>query len=84
MCNVVAASTRGVLHSWCVTHHPFQSSLSGVVPYTNVLVQLEEQFDLIVPGLLSSRDSPDQLAIGCAMVATFETNSGDVEWCCDT
>jgi hypothetical protein len=63
-----------------VTHHPFQAALSGAVPYTNVLVQLEEQFDLIIPGILSTRDSPEHLAIGCAMVATFESDSGDIEW----
>ena len=36
------ASGRGAVHSWTVAHHPFHAGFKGEVPYTLVIVDLEE------------------------------------------
>ena len=35
-------SGRGTVHSWTVTHHAFHPSFAGELPYTLVIVDLEE------------------------------------------
>lgn len=38
----VAASGRGQIHSWTVSHHPYHPAFVTEVPYTLVMVDLAE------------------------------------------
>ncbi len=42
----------GTVVSWVTTHHAYVPSLASIVPYTTVLVQLDEQSDIFIPGRL--------------------------------
>ena len=44
----------GEVHSWVVTHQPYAPDLAQLVPYVVVLVRLDEQDDLLIPGRLVS------------------------------
>ena len=45
-------SGRGEVHSWVTTHQAYAPSLAPLVPYTVVLVRLDEQPDVMIPGRL--------------------------------
>jgi uncharacterized OB-fold protein len=62
-----AMSGRGVVASWIVTHHRFDSAQPGqdVV----VLVRPVEQSDIAMPGMWSSDRSP---STGMVVALTFE------------
>jgi uncharacterized OB-fold protein len=45
-------SGRGEVHSWVTTHRAYTPSLVDLVPYTIVLVRLDEQPDILIPGRL--------------------------------
>jgi uncharacterized OB-fold protein len=49
----VPVSGRGTVISWVVTHQVFNKLFADAVPYTTVLVQLEEQPDLLMYGNLA-------------------------------
>lgn len=49
-----APSGRGQVYSWVVTHQPYGPDLAALVPYTIVLVRLDEQEDILIPGRLLS------------------------------
>ena len=38
----IDASGRGAIHSWTVAHHPFHPAFKAELPYTLVIVDLEE------------------------------------------
>ena len=42
----------GEVYSWVVTHQPYGPELAALVPYTVLLVRLDEQDDILVPGRL--------------------------------
>jgi uncharacterized OB-fold protein len=44
----------GEVHSWVVTHQAYAPDLAKLVPYTIVLVRLDEQDDILIPGRLLS------------------------------
>jgi len=44
----------GEVHSWVVTHQVYAPGLAALVPYTTVLVRIDEQDDILIPGLLVS------------------------------
>ena len=66
-----APSGMGEVYSWVVTHQPYAPDLARLVPYTIVLVRLDEQDDILIPGRLVSdvearqglrvRAAPEQL-----------------------
>ena len=53
-------SGEGEVYSWVVTHQPYAPELVDEVPYTVVLVRLDEQDDLLVPGRYRSDTEPRQ------------------------
>jgi uncharacterized OB-fold protein len=44
----------GAVHSWIITHQVYAPGLADLVPYTTVLVRLDEQDDILIPGRLVS------------------------------
>jgi uncharacterized OB-fold protein len=44
----------GTVHSWIVTHQVYAPGLAELVPYTTVLVRIDEQDDILIPGRLVS------------------------------
>jgi uncharacterized OB-fold protein len=47
-------SGAGEVHSWIVTHQPYGPAFVDAVPFTVVLVRLDEQPDILIPGPLVS------------------------------
>jgi len=47
-------SGNGEVHSWVVTHQVYSPDLAPLVPYTVVLVRIDEQDDILIPGRLVS------------------------------
>lgn len=46
----IEASGAGEVYSWVVTHQPYGPDLAKLVPYTTVLVRVDEQDDILIPG----------------------------------
>jgi uncharacterized OB-fold protein len=44
----------GEVHSWITTHNVYSAAFAKLVPYTTVLVRLDEQADILIPGRLVS------------------------------
>ena len=53
-------SGGGTVHSWIVTHQIYAPDFVDLVPYTVVLVRLDEQDDILIPGRLLSAVDPHQ------------------------
>lgn len=70
-----APSGTGEVYSWVVTHQPYGPDLAALVPYTIVLVRLDEQDDLLLPGRLLSAVEVHQ---GLRVRAVPERVSDDV------
>jgi uncharacterized OB-fold protein len=69
-------SPTGTVHSFTVVHHSVHPALDPFVPYTVVLVALDEVPDVRVVGNLL--DVPtDEVAIGMQVVATWEELASD-------
>jgi uncharacterized protein len=66
----VPVSGRGRVLSWVVTHQVFNKVFADNVPYTTVLVQLEEQPDLLMYGNLA--DVATVVRAGLAVQAVFD------------
>ena len=67
----VEASGRGTVHSWTVAHHAFHPAFKGELPYTLLIVDLEEgprAMGRLDPGF---RDDP---RIGMQVRVRFERN----------
>ena len=65
----VEASGRGRVHSWTVTHHPFNQGFKRELPYILVTVDLEEGVRMQAQ-LRGAK--PDQLKVGQAVHARYE------------
>lgn len=48
-----AVKGTGEVHSWVVVHRAYSPDLAAQVPYTIVLVRLDEQDDILIPGVLA-------------------------------
>jgi uncharacterized OB-fold protein len=66
----VAASGRGVVASWTVTHRSPAPEVPA--PYVVVLVRAEEQDDLFLPGNYEGPSDGSDLVIGAPVVVGFE------------
>ncbi|MFS3130756.1 Zn-ribbon domain-containing OB-fold protein [Nocardioides sp. Bht2] len=64
---------RGSVVSWVVTERPFAPG--PAVPYTTVLVRLDAQEDLMLPGTL--RGDPTALRPGAIVVPDFDPHPTD-------
>jgi uncharacterized OB-fold protein len=73
-------SGLGEVHSWVVAHQVYAPSLASLVPYTVVLVRLDEQPDLLVPGrFLSDVEVRGGLRVR-AVAQRVEDDLGVLEW----
>jgi len=82
-------SGTGTVHSWVVTHQVYAPEFVGLVPYTVVLVRLDEQDDILIPGrLVSDKSGPDvEVHQGLRVRAVPEQVAEDVgqlHWTADT
>ena len=71
----VAASGRGTVHSWTITHHPFLPALKADLPYTLLTVDLEEgvRMQAQARGI-----SEGDLRVGLAVKVGFERVKEDL------
>ena len=70
-----AASGRGSVASWIVNRHGFGGAFP--LPSTVVLVRLEEQDDLLLPGGWAGSPDGDDLVTGLPVTAGFEDVAAD-------
>ena len=69
-----AASGKGTLFSWTVTHRPVDPGWANELPYATVVVEMEEGVRLV--GAL--RDlSLDRLALGVPLIAELEPENDE-------
>ena len=70
-----AVKGTGTVYSWVVVHRAMTPALAANIPYTTVLVRLDEQDDILIPGrLLSDSDAQPGLRVR----ATAERVGDDV------
>ena len=69
----VKASGRGRIHSWTIAHHPYHPAFVTEVPYTLVLVDLDEG-----PRALG-RWAGGDLSIGAPVGGQFVTREGGAD-----
>ncbi len=62
-------SGRGTVYSYIVTHQPIHPALQGRVPFTTVLVELDEGVRM-TSNVVDC--SPDEIAIGMPVAVGFE------------
>ncbi|WP_433326456.1 Zn-ribbon domain-containing OB-fold protein [Spirillospora sp. CA-294931] len=67
----VPALGTGRVYSWVVTHQVFAPALAGRVPYTTLLVRLDDGPDLLMYGNLAE-GAPADLRPGLPVEAVFE------------
>ena len=53
------AAGTGNVHSWIVTHQVYAPNFVELVPYTIVLVRIDEQDDILIPGPLVSDEASE-------------------------
>lgn len=63
----------GTIYSWIRTRLPFVPAYADLVPYVNVLVELEQAGGARLMGLLT--EAEDGLAIGAPVTGTFQPPS---------
>lgn len=70
----------GEIHSWVVTHNIYGPGFADLVPYTTVLVRLDEQADLLLPGrFLSDTDLRQGLRVR-AVAERLADRLGELNW----
>jgi uncharacterized OB-fold protein len=74
-CDWVAASGRGTVHSWTVSHHAFHPGFKRELPYVQITVDLEECVRM--QGRLVAGD-PGELRLGTAVAVLFDDVTGDL------
>ena len=73
-----AASGTGEVHSWVVTHQVYAPDFVDLVPYTVVLVRVDEQDDILIPGRLVSGGEEVEVQQGLRVRAVPERITDDV------
>ena len=73
-------SGTGEVHSWVVTHQVYAPDFVDLVPYTVVLVRIDEQDDILIPGRLVSDVDIDQGLRVRAMPARITDDVGELLW----
>jgi uncharacterized protein len=66
----VPACGRGTVESWTATYHAFGPGVE--VPFAVVLVRLDDQDDIFVPGYVEGPGDGSELEIGLPVTAGFE------------
>jgi uncharacterized protein len=82
----VPATQQGTVASWIVNHHSFGAGAGGrAAPYVVVLVRLDDQPDILIPGAWDGAPDGTGLRVGLRVVAGFEdVDLGDVDDQLDT
>ena len=73
----------GDVHSWIVTHQVYAPNFVELVPYTIVLVRIDEQEDILIPGPLVSDGSEPEVHQGLRVRAVTERvddSIGQLAW----
>ena len=74
------ANGTGEVHSWVVTHNIYGPGFAELVPYVTVLIRLDEQPDLLVPGrFLSDTELRQGLRVR-AVTEKLADGVGEVNW----
>ena len=73
------ASGAGEVHSWIVTHQVYGPGLRELVPYTVVLVRIDEQPDILIPGRFVS-DGDVHQGLRVRIVPRVVEGLGVPEW----
>jgi hypothetical protein len=71
----VAASGRGTVHSWTITHHAFHPGFKADLPFTLLTVDLEEGVRMQAQG---SGLAAEELRIGLPVRVGFERVKDDL------
>ena len=79
-----SVSGDGTVHSWVVTHQIYAPDFVDLVPYTVVLVRLDEQDDILIPGRLLSDVEVHQGLRVHAAPERITDDIGQLHWEADT
>lgn len=71
----VAASGRGTVHSWTITHHAFHPGFKADLPFTLLTVDLAEGVRMQAQG---RRIAAEELRVGLPVRAGFERVKDDL------
>lgn len=74
------AKGTGEVHSWIVTHNVYSAGFAQLVPYTTVLVRIDEQEDILIPGRLVSNVSLRQGTRVRAVPEKLSDEIGELTW----
>ncbi len=70
----------GKVYSWVVNHRAYAPEFAALVPYTIVLVRIDEQDDILIPGrLLSAVEVYQDLRVRAAPERLTD-DIGDLNW----
>lgn len=75
-----AVAGTGEVHSWIVTHQVYAPTFVDLVPYTIVLVRLDEQDDILLPAPLVSNGRVYQGLRVCAVAERVADSIGQLTW----
>jgi uncharacterized OB-fold protein len=70
----------GEVHSWVTTHNVYSAAFAQLVPYTTVLVRLDEQSDILIPGQFASRVDLYQGLRVRARMQPLTDQIGELSW----
>jgi uncharacterized OB-fold protein len=79
-----AVNGTGEVHSWVVTHNVYSPAFARLVPYTTVLVRLDEQADILIPGRFRSDVELRQGLRVRAVTEALTDSIGELSWEADT
>jgi uncharacterized OB-fold protein len=72
------ASGTGTVASWIVNHHAFLPGFEA--PYVVVLVRLDDQDDILVPGGWAGARDGAGLRIGLPVAVGFDQGAAPLRW----
>jgi uncharacterized OB-fold protein len=70
----------GEVHSWVTTHKIYAPAFAELVPYITVLVRVDEQSDILIPGRFLSDEEPYQGMRVTAEPAMLNERLGELNW----
>ena len=76
-------SGTGEVHSWVRTHNVYAPAFAALVPYVTVLVRLDEQDDILIPGRFLSDVEPSQGMRVRAVPERLTDELGELNWVTD-
>ena len=70
-------SGRGTIYSWIVVHKAFDAALKKLCPYVTAIVELDEQPQLLMPGLMTDVN-PTEVTPEMAVEVWFQDATPDI------